>query len=100
MFICVHLWFHFCLPMANIAIDAHVSSAVAVDAPSHGLIYFATDAMHLSNLAVTSSAFETGSNVRLVRGGKVCLRFMPIHPAPRRLVFSFGELGQLLHLRT
>jgi len=86
--------------MANVTIHTHPFSPMAIDAPSHCLIYFATHAMHLSNLAVTGRAFEAGSNVRLVRVENICLRLVPIHATPRRLLFLVGERGKLLHFGT
>ena len=91
VFICVHLWLNPCSSMANVAIYAHAFCAVAVDAPSHCLIHFATHAMHFPNLAVTGDAFEAGSNVRLVRVENICFGFVPIHATPRRLLFVLGE---------
>ncbi len=86
--------------MANVAIYAHAFCPVAIDAPSHCLIYFATHAVHFSNLAVTGDAFEPGSNVRLVRVENICLGFVPIHTPPGRLLFVLGERCKLLHLGT
>jgi len=98
VFICVHLWFHCLLTVANVAIDTHASRAVALDAPTHRLIYLATHSMHFAYLAVTRRAFEPRFDVRLVRVEHICLGLVPIHPAPRRLLFALGEGCQFLHL--
>lgn len=84
--------------MANVAIDTHASRAMAFDAPTHCLIYFATHAVHLADLAVTRRAFEPRLYVRLVRVENICLSFVPIHTSPRRLLFALGECRQFLHL--
>ena len=84
--------------MTDVAIDTHASCAMAIDAPTHCLIYLATNAVHLSDFAVARRAFEARLYVRLVRVKHICLRFMPIHPAPRRLLFALGECRELLHL--
>ena len=86
--------------MTNVTINTHASCAMAVDAPAHRVIYFSTHAMHLSNLAVTCRAFESRSNVRLVRVENICLRLVPIHSAPWRLLFMFTKCCKLLHLGT
>lgn len=85
--------------MTNVTIHADAFRAMAIDAPSHRLIYLATHAMHLSNLAVTRRAFETRANVRLMRVEHIRLRFVPVHASPRRLLLALGERGELLHLR-
>ena len=83
--------------MAHITIHTNRFCSVAVDTPSHCLIYFSTNAMHFTDLAVTCHTLETGSNVRLVRVENICLGFVPIHATPRRLLFVLGERGKLLH---
>ena len=85
--------------MTNIAIHTHASRSMAVHAPSHRLIYFATHSMHLSDVAVTRCAFDSGPNVRLVRVISICLRFEPVHATPRRLLFALGERRKFLNLR-
>ena len=62
------------------------------------MIYFAAHSMHLSDLAVTRRAFEPGFDVRLVRVEHIRLRFVPIHPAPRRLFLALRKCSELLHL--
>lgn len=98
VFICVHRLFHFGSTMAHVAIDAHASCPVAVDAPSHRLIHFATHSMHLSNLAMTRNAFEPRAYVGLVRVENICLGFVPVHSTPRRLLLALGECCQFLNL--
>jgi len=85
--------------MANVTIDTHCLCSMAVDTPAHRLIYFSTDSMHLSDLAVTRRAFESRSNVRLVRVKSVCFRFDPIHAPPGRLLILLSERCQLLNFR-
>lgn len=72
---------------------------MAIDAPTHRLIYFATHPMHLSDPAVTRRAFEPRLYVRLVRVENICLRLVPIHTSPRRLLLALGECRQFLDLR-
>ena len=84
--------------MTHITIHAHASRAVAVHAPSHCLIYFATHAVHLPDLPVTGCAFEPGANVRLVRVESVRFRFERVDAAPWRLLLAFGEGRELLNL--
>ena len=84
--------------MADVAVNAHASRAVAVHAPSHRLLDFATHAVHLPDLSVTCGAFEPGSNVRLVRVESVRFRFKPVDAAPRRLLLARGEGRELLNL--
>src|SRR6185295_633782 len=84
--------------MTNVAIDAHASCAVAIDAPTHRLIYLAAHSVHLSNLAVTRRAFEPRLDVRLVRVENICFGLVPINPAPRRLLFALGKCREFLHL--
>ena len=85
--------------MADVAIYAHAFCPVAVDAPSHCLIHFATHAMHFPNLAVTGDTFEAGSNVRLMRVENIRFGLVPVHTAPGRLLFLFRERRKLLHFR-
>ena len=89
-----------CSSVTYVAINAHASSAMAVDAPAHRLIHNATDSMHLADLAMTSLAFETRSNVRLVRVIRISPRLQPIYSTPGRLLLLLSECRQLLNFRT
>lgn len=72
---------------------------MTIYAPAHRLIYLAPHSMHLAYLSVTRSAFESCANVRLVGVEGVRLRLNPVHAPPRRLLFTFREGRELLHLR-
>src|SRR5258707_10425574 len=86
--------------MTNVAIDTHAFRAMAVDTPAHRLIDLSTYAVHLADLAVTRRAFESRSNVRLVRVKDICLGFMPIHSSPLGLLLALGECRELVDLGT
>src|SRR5437773_6851782 len=85
--------------MTDVAIHTNASGLVAVDTPSHGLIYFAPHTMHLANLPVTGCAFDSSLDVRLMRVVGVSFRFEPVHPLPGRLLFSLRERRELLNFR-
>ena len=85
--------------MTDIAIDANLAGAMAVNAPAHCLIHFATDAVRLPDIAVAGSTVYARPCVRLVRKKDISLAFKPVNAFPGRLLFSIGERSQLLNLR-
>ncbi len=85
--------------MADIAIVAHVFLSVAIDAPAHRLINFASHSLHTADVAVTLLATDASANVRLVSEVCVGFPFEPVDPHPRGLLAARGEGGELLHLR-
>jgi hypothetical protein len=83
--------------MADITIHTRVVLTVTVNAPTHRLIYFLPDAMHLTDLPVTGSAFDAGRYVGLVTEEYIGRFLNPVNASPWRL-FASSERGcQLLH---
>ena len=85
--------------MTDVAIHTNASGLVAVYAPSHGLVYFATHTVHLANLSVTGCAFDSSLNVRLMSVVGVSFRCEPVHALPGRLLFFLRERRELLNFR-
>ena len=86
--------------MTHVAIHTNASRLMAVDTPSHSLVYDAPHAMHLPNLPVTGCAVDASFDVRLMCVIGVGFGFEPVDPLPGRLFFSFGEGCELLNFRT
>ena len=85
--------------MTDVAIHTNFLGLVAVDAPSHGLVYDAPHTVHLADRPVTSCAVDPSLNVRLVCVIRVRFRFDPVHALPGRLFFSRRERRELLNFR-
>ena len=86
--------------MTNITINTHVSRSVTIHAPTHCLIYFATNAMHLSHLTVAGGTVDSRLYVRLVRVVGVRFGFQPVDAFPRRLLLPLRKRGKFLNLGT
>jgi len=85
--------------MANITIITNISRPVTIHAPAHCLVHLSSNAMHLTDLPVTSCALQTGSNVRLVGIKRIRLRLDPVNSSPGRLLLALGVGRELLNFR-
>src|SRR5215467_7642152 len=85
--------------MADIAIDADLTRAMAVDAPAHSLIHFAPYAVRLTHVTVASRTLHARARVRLVSEESISLALEPVDTFPGRLLFPVREGSQLLYLR-
>jgi len=85
--------------MTHVAIVTNIPGSMAVHAPSHRLVYFAADSMHLSDRAVTGRALDARPNVRLMGVKSVRFRLDPVDALPRWLFFTFSVRRQFLNLR-
>ena len=84
--------------MADGTVHADFFLAMAFNTPTHRVVHFPLNPVHLVYLAVTRRTINAGADVRLV-GKKNVGRFIdPIHPPPSRLLGPPGDRGQLLNL--
>src|SRR5215471_14429453 len=86
--------------MTHITIHTHISCSVTVDTPTHCLIYFAANAMHLSHLTVTGRTVDTSLNVRLVCVISIRFRLHPVDAFPGRLLLPLRKRSKFLNFRT
>jgi hypothetical protein len=86
--------------MTHVTINTHIPRSVTVHAPTHCLIYLATNAMHLAHLTVTGGTVDSSFYVRLVRVVRVRFGFQPVDALPRRLLLPLRKRGKLLNLGT
>ena len=85
--------------MTHVTIDAGLTFAVTVQTPTHRHVDFAFHSGRCRHVAVTRLAIHSGLDMRLVGEENVGFAVKVIDPHPRRLFFTFVEIGELLNLR-